>query len=78
MNPLTKLKPGHRFVVYAILFALDVIIGGTEIGYKTLDLTFPAWLLVSDAVFKFLTAGGVMTALSHVPSSDDAGSTDEE
>lgn len=79
MNPLTRIKPSWRFGMYCVLFALDVIVGGAEIGYDTAELAYPLWLKISHADLKYLTAAGFLTALSNVPPSEiDAGKVDSE
>lgn len=79
MNPLTHIPPKIRFAIYCSLFALEIVIGGAEVGYSTASLAYPLWLQIAHADFKYLIAAGFLTALSNVsPSKDDAGSTDPE
>lgn len=59
-----------RRVIYLVLAVTGLTLGATQVGYASVDINAPAWLIVATAVYGFLAGGGGILAVLNTPPAD--------
>ncbi len=65
MNPFTALPAKWRAGIYYATFVLTVLYGGTRLGFDTVHVALPVWLVVAGKVGPFLVGAFSITAASN-------------
>ncbi|WP_134324723.1 hypothetical protein [Cumulibacter soli] len=68
MSTLTNVIPAsQRKVVYAVFAVIGVLLGAVQVAYGAADTDQPTWLIVTWAVYGFLSGAVGATAGSNTP-----------